>query len=114
MEPNWAAVARAVSERMDELGMSQMDLVRRSGVSDATIRRLTRGDDRYGFRRTSLAAVSKALGWRPDALTAISRGEDPPRTVDYLDRQTLIEKVRAVRVACDELEDIVRRTAPDY
>lgn len=73
-----------------------------------------RGDHEQGFRRQSLAAVAKALGWRPDALTAISHGEEPPRTVDYLDRATLFEKVRAVRAAVDELEDVVRRTAPTY
>lgn len=113
--PDWPAVERAVNDRLSELGWTQADLVRESRISDATIRRLQNASRAEGgFRRDVLAAVSRALGWPPGTLTAISRGDPPPRTQDYLDRELLVRKITAVREAVDDLEEVVRRSRPRY
>lgn len=108
---DWPRVARLVNERMDELGLTQMDLVRRSGVSDATVRKIMRGT-RMAYRRPSLSEISKALGWQPNTLERLSQGEDPPKMVDYLDRQQLLRRVRELRRIVDALEDDLRRSNP--
>ena len=112
MHSDWHAVARTIEDRMDQLGLSQTDLVRRSGVSDATIRKLQRGDATGEFRRPVLAAVSRALEMHPGALSAIARGDEPPRVRDFLDRRLLMEKLRAVREALNDLEDVIARAQP--
>lgn len=81
---------------------------RRSGVSDATIRSLTRGEKR-AYRPERLARLSEALDWPPNTIERLSRGEDVPKVVDYLNRATLVEKVKFVRRALDDLEDAIRR-----
>lgn len=111
---HWQDVANAIDRRLAELGWSQMDLVRQSGVSDATVRRLQRGGGDGGFRSSSLAEVSKALGWQPEALARVSRGEEAPKTVDYLDRAALVRQIRKLRADVDDLEDMVRRSTPTY
>lgn len=60
---NWAAVAEAIRARVADLGITQKDLVSRSGVSESTIRQL---QNNYGPRkrnRHTLEDLSKGLGW---------------------------------------------------
>lgn len=68
-------VARAVTARSRELGISQQDLAMAAGVSTATVRKLQRGGV-HRYRRQTLAAVAAALRWPPDALDRIHAGED--------------------------------------
>lgn len=68
---DWAAVARAVNERMRELGISQRELAERSGISPATLREIQHGTNRQRSRST-LAAISRALRWPEDHLRRIS------------------------------------------
>lgn len=58
----WQRVAVAVTARMDQLGMSQADLVRRSGLSDPTVRSLMTDKLRGEPRRPSLRKLCDALG----------------------------------------------------
>ncbi|TCO47986.1 helix-turn-helix domain-containing protein [Actinocrispum wychmicini] len=63
MSGDWAAVADAIRSRMAELGITQQELVERSGVSVSTIRQL---QNNYGPRRRArhtLEDVSKGLQW---------------------------------------------------
>jgi transcriptional regulator with XRE-family HTH domain len=62
---NWAAVAEAIRVRVADLGITQKELVTRSGVSESTIRQL---QNNYGPRkrnRHTLEDLSRGLGW-PD------------------------------------------------
>jgi transcriptional regulator with XRE-family HTH domain len=62
---NWAAVAEAIRTRVADLGITQKELVTRSGVSESTIRQL---QNNYGPRkrnRHTLEDLSRGLGW-PD------------------------------------------------
>lgn len=76
MNRDWAAVATAVKERRLELGLRQKDLADRADMDPSTIRNLEK-QARDNFDDLTLSKVSKALGWPPLWLDAISRGERP-------------------------------------
>ena len=67
----WAAVASAVNDRMHERGLTQRELAERSGVSVATLRKIQHGTPQARSRST-LANVSRALGFRDDYLWRIT------------------------------------------
>lgn len=56
--------------------MRQADVVRLSGVSDPTVRRIMRGD-LEGRTPVTLARVSEAVGWSPDSIARILDGGEP-------------------------------------
>jgi hypothetical protein len=58
---------------MGELKISPAGLAREAGLSERTIRHL--GFSRGGHRKSTLAAVSAALGWPPGHLLTILRGQ---------------------------------------
>lgn len=74
---NWAAVARAVRARMDQLSITQLELASKAEVSLATVQELARGVARKRYGRT-LAALSTALKWPADRIERIAAGEDVP------------------------------------
>ena len=67
-----AEVARAVSGRMGQLGLSAAELRRRSGLSVNTIRGITDGTSRHN--RSTLVAISAVLEWPWDYLVDILNG----------------------------------------
>lgn len=71
---HWADVARVVKERMAELALTQQELAARSGVSVATIRKISAGNEQSRTRST-LASLSRSLGLAEDHLWHVSRGE---------------------------------------
>ena len=60
---NWAAVAAALRERLDERGMTMTDLAARSGVSLTTVRELVHVLNTRRRQPRTLASLSTALGW---------------------------------------------------
>jgi len=72
----WERVGRAVRVRMGERALAQADLVRRAGLSDATVRRLHDGTP-GNYRRATLGKLALALGWTPGSLEAIFAGGEP-------------------------------------
>jgi transcriptional regulator with XRE-family HTH domain len=70
---NWAAVGRAVSGRMDRLGISKAELARRVRSSETTIRDIARGIGQHN--ESMLVAISAVLGWPTDYLVNILDGE---------------------------------------
>lgn len=73
----WQGLAERLRARQRELGLSQQEIVARSGVSAATLRKL--GSGRPGnFRAQTLARVSEALEWPPGAIGTILDGGPPP------------------------------------
>lgn len=73
MSKDWQAVAKAVNTRMDELGMTQAELVRDSRVAPMTVQTIRKGEDRNRSPHT-LAAISTALRWPPGHLEDIADG----------------------------------------
>jgi DNA-binding Xre family transcriptional regulator len=73
---HWADVARVAKTRMAELSMTQRELSEKSGLSTATLRKLS-VDKPQRLSRSTLAGISRALGLGEDHLWRVSRGESP-------------------------------------
>ena len=70
---DWAAVARAISDRVRELGWRQRELAERSHVSVAVVREIQRHTVERRRSPRTLQALSVALRWKPDTCTRCSR-----------------------------------------
>jgi len=70
---DWAAVGRAIRERMRELGISSTHLAQETGLSPTTIRHI--GEPPNRRTKSTLVAISAVLDWRYDHLTNILHGE---------------------------------------
>lgn len=115
-DERWRNIGDAVTARARELAFSQADLVRASGVSDATVRRVMRGED-GNYRADRLAKISQALGWGPHGIERMIAGKEPDDVrASTDDRVTTLEReVTELREAMDgvaqqlrELREVVR------
>jgi hypothetical protein len=80
---DWAAVARAINERVNELGWRQRDLAERSHVSPAIVREIQRHTvERHRSPRT-LESLSVTLGWHPQHLEAVLHGSRLPASDEH-------------------------------
>jgi hypothetical protein len=75
---DWAAVARAISRRMTELGINQRELIERSQVSKATVGELYHNSAQRRRSIRTLEALSMALEWHPQHLIAVLKGQRAP------------------------------------
>jgi DNA-binding Xre family transcriptional regulator len=73
---HWARVAQVAKDRMAELSMTQRELSEKSGLSTATLRKLS-VDKPQRLSRSTLAGISRTLGLGEDHLWRVSRGESP-------------------------------------
>lgn len=108
MSENWAAVARAINERANELGLRQRELAERSHVSQAIVREIQhRTVERRRSSRT-LEALSLALEWHPGHLAALLHDRMPLQPGETGDPATdeIKERLGAIE---DRLEDITKR-----
>ncbi len=78
MGEDWATVAREVNRRADSLGLRQKDLAERSGVSLAIIREIQQNKTQRRRNPRTLEALSVALQWHPQHLSALLAGIKPP------------------------------------
>ncbi|MGH3753731.1 MAG: helix-turn-helix domain-containing protein [Pseudonocardiaceae bacterium] len=78
MSEDWAAIANAIKERVNELGWRQRELAKRSHVSQAIVRELQHHTVERRRSARTLEALSVALGWHPQHLTAVLHGRRPP------------------------------------
>lgn len=108
MSEDWAAVAKAINQRVDELGLRQKELAERSHVSLAIVRELQHNLVERRRSPRTLESLSTALGWHPQHLDAVLRGRKPPEVgdpvVDLAD--TLWSRMDRVE---ERLEDITER-----
>lgn len=108
MSEDWAAVAKAINQRVDELGLRQKELAERSHVSLAIVRELQHNLVERRRSPRTLESLSTALGWHPQHLDAVLRGRKPPEVgdpvVDLAD--TLWSRMDRVE---ERLEDITDR-----
>jgi ribosome-binding protein aMBF1 (putative translation factor) len=75
---DWAAVANAIKERVNELGWRQRELAQRSHVSQAIVRELQHHTVERRRSARTLEALSITLGWHPQHLVAVLHGRTPP------------------------------------
>jgi hypothetical protein len=114
---DWAAVARAISQRMTERGINQRELIERSQVSKATVGELYHNSAQRWCSARTLGALSTALDWYPRHLVAVLRGQRVPdlgepvsrSDDDVSGRLTAIEyrlgRIETQLGAIDELSD---------
>ncbi|MCA1693626.1 MAG: helix-turn-helix transcriptional regulator, partial [Actinobacteria bacterium] len=82
MTEDWVAVANVIKERVNELGWRQRELAQRSHVSQAIVRELQHHTVERRRSARTLEALSVALGWHPQHITAVLRGRTPPELGD--------------------------------
>lgn len=75
----WDRVGRAIAERIEELGLTKAEVIRRSGVSGTSLDAYIAGQPIK--RKDKLAGLCAALGWTPDSVELVRRGEQPVATV---------------------------------
>ena len=78
MTGDWEAVAEVVNARMTELELSQRDVERRADLTKATLREIRQNIKPRNRKPRTLEALSKALDWHPDHLSAVLQGQKPP------------------------------------
>jgi hypothetical protein len=75
---DWAAVAKAINQRVNELGWRQRELAERSHVSQAIVREIQHHTVERRRSARTLEALSVAVGWHPQHLSAVLNGRTPP------------------------------------
>lgn len=75
---DWAAVARAINQRMAELDLSQRELIARSQVSKATVREIQHNTAQRRRSDRTLEALSLALDLHAGHLAAVLASRRPP------------------------------------
>lgn len=78
MPEDWAAVAKAINERVTELGWRQRELAERSHVSPAVVREIQRHTVERRRSPRTLESLSVALGWHPQHLDAVLNDRPVP------------------------------------
>ena len=82
MAEDWTAVAQAISDRMAELRVTQMEVAAKARVSLTTLRELQHNINPRRRRPQTLTALSDALGWPPDYLATTLHGGSPRPHLD--------------------------------
>jgi hypothetical protein len=72
---DWAAVAKAISGRMEEMRATQMEVASRARISLTTLRELQHNINPRKRRPQTLAALSEALDWPPGHLAQVLHHE---------------------------------------
>jgi transcriptional regulator with XRE-family HTH domain len=76
---DWAAVSKAINERVMQLGWRQRELAQRSNVSQAIVRELQHHTVERRRSPRTLESLSAAMGWHPGHLEAVLEGRTPPK-----------------------------------
>lgn len=100
----WGKLAAAIRAAREALGLSQVTLAQRAGISESSVQNLEGGEPRSRMPQ-SLAKVEPHLGWGPGSGLSILRGGDPtpaPRSPATRDESKLRHKL-PLRIV-DELE----------
>lgn len=100
---DWAAVAKAIDRRLNDLGLRQRALAQRAHVSQAIIRELQYNTAQRRRSTRTLEAISAALDWHPRHLHAVLAGEQPPEQ-----GQVVTVPVDAVAARLSAIEDRLR------
>ena len=113
---DWDAVAEAIRNRLTETRMTQMDVASRARLSLTTIRELQHNLNPRRRRPQTLAALSDALGWPPDYLDQVLRGDRPEPHDDEV-RDPVLHALdclgREIQELRDRVEQIERQLAAE-
>jgi transcriptional regulator with XRE-family HTH domain len=110
---DWAAVSKAINERVNALGWRQRELAERSHVSQAIVRELQHHTVERRRSARTLEALSVTLGWHPQHLAAVLAGRRPPAADEPVSDQgetvwsrldTLDERLSEITDRLDDLK----------
>lgn len=108
MTEDWAAVAQAINERMSEIGLTQLELVKRSHVSKTMVHELRRNSPERRRSTRTMESLSLALDWHPQHLIAVLHGRPIPAVGEPIVRSD--DDVNARLLAIEfRLEQILSR-----
>ncbi|MGH9161888.1 MAG: helix-turn-helix domain-containing protein [Vicinamibacteraceae bacterium] len=105
MADDWQAVGKAISSRLDELRMTQLELAAASGVSPATIREIQYAKLTRRRSPRTLESLSTALKWPPPYLADVLTGRTAQPHADEANDQVL----RELTAVHDELRSLRER-----
>lgn len=115
MEQDWDAVAKALKDRMTELGLRQQDLASRSDVGVSTIQELVNNWKPRRRNPKTLAALSSALEWPHDRLQMIAAARQEPPAEDEGAiaelRKRLTEAERRIALLEERVPEAPQRTS---
>ena len=108
MTEDWPAVAKAINERMTELGVNQRELAGRSRVALSIVREIVHNTVQRRRSGRTLEALSVSLGWHPRHLAAVLLGHAPPAPDAPIDlaADTVPARLAAIE---DHLAEITKR-----
>lgn len=107
---DWAAVARAINERVRELGWRQRELAERSQVSPAVVREIQRHSVERRRSPRTLESLSVALGWEPGRLDSVLKGRDRkagPAGQAAIDGAAIWSRLDTLELRLDEITKLV-------
>jgi len=112
---DWAAVARAISDRVRELGWRQRELAERSHVSAAVVREIQRHTVERRRSPRTLEALSVALGWEPEHMDRVLKGraQRPAGGNPAADRAALWSRLDSLESQLDEISKLVTELRSD-
>lgn len=114
MPEDWAAVAKAINERVTELGWRQRELAERSNVSTAVVREIQRHTVERRRSRRTLESLSVALGWHPEHLDAVLNGRPPPvKEPVAVSGELVLSRLDAVERRLDHMTRIMNALKAD-
>jgi len=104
---DWAAVAKAINERVNELGWRQRELAERSRVSQAIVRELQHHTVERRRSTRTLESLSVTLGWHPQHLDAVLHARRPPEVNEPITDQgdTLWSRLDALEQRLEEITE---------
>lgn len=78
MAADWDAVATAINQRMKELAIDQMELIKRSRLAKQTVSEIQNNSKQRNRSPRTLEDMSAALDWHRGYLAAVLDGRIPP------------------------------------
>ncbi|GLY70893.1 XRE family transcriptional regulator [Amycolatopsis taiwanensis] len=107
MTENWAAVSKAINERVAALGWKQRELAEHSHVSQAIVREIQHHTVERKRSARTLEALSLALGWHPGHLAAVLHGRKPLASGETGDEaiDTITARLSAIEDRLGEITD---------
>ncbi|MCI2421529.1 XRE family transcriptional regulator [Saccharopolyspora sp. K220] len=100
-------MAKAISDRLAETRMTQMDVASKAGVSLTTLRELQHNINARKRQPRTLAAISEALGWPSPYLERVLHGE----TLEPHAEEAEDPVLRKLDAVLDELQELRDRVA---
>jgi transcriptional regulator with XRE-family HTH domain len=106
---NWVEVGEALRARREELGLTQEQLYKKSGVSIAIIREIEQHEIIRRRSARTLSALSRALDWPESHLADIRDGRQIPKAAEPSQEEAALQSVldKLDEILTDRLNEIV-------